>query len=381
MAWIYQRGGVWWLGYRVNGKQILRSTGTSDRKAADKELAKIKMARTAHDSDSLTQEFIELLTGKTVPKYTLTSELNAWHVETGKSAKSRTLEKYQEVGREFSFFLKATDSAPLLGDIDTDVVRDFLNRKLASTSTSTANHYRKILRVFFARAVNNSRIKSSPMAPIKTFKPGPDEEQVRRPFTAKEVQLIYSKAPDDFWRYMIISGFYTGARMGDLACCIWASVDFAKNFLRYTSRKTGKKVAVPMAANLRQILLARREQSPNAAPTSYVWPEQAHHYIDKRSGPFSNAFYEILANCGLVPPRDHHHSAQKKGRAAKRDAAAVTFHCLRYAFISLLKATGGSQSTAKQLAGHNSDVMSDHYTDIPEAVLIEAINQLPEINP
>ena len=363
----------------MNGKQILRSTGSSDKVEAEKQLAKIEMVRTAHDSGNLTKEFYEMLTGKTAPKYTLKSELGAWLVETEKSAKARTLEKYRAIGEELETHFKATDTGPLLGDIDPDAIRDFLAHKLKQTSAGTANHYRKCLRVFFARAVNNSRIKSNPMAPIKVFKVRPEDKQARRVFTTKEIGDIYAKAPDDFWRYMIIGGFYTGARMGDLACLSVGSVDLDKNVLTYTSRKTGKKVTVPMAAKLRELLQARRQECPKALPSDFVWPEQARHYLAKRSGPFSNAFYEILAKCGLVVARDHHHGAHKAGRSSKRESAEVTFHCLRHTFVSLIKLTGGSQSTAKELAGHNSDMISDLYTHTPLDVLAKAIGQLPTI--
>jgi site-specific recombinase XerD len=57
----------------------------------------------------------------------------------------------------------------------------------------------------------------------------------------------------------------------------------------------------------------------------------------------------------------------------------VSFHCLRHTFVSLLKITGASQSTAKELAGHSSDAMSDLYTHVDEATLTKAIKQLPQV--
>jgi hypothetical protein len=43
MPWQYKQPGSenWWLGFRVNGQQFRRSTGTSDRKAAECELEKL----------------------------------------------------------------------------------------------------------------------------------------------------------------------------------------------------------------------------------------------------------------------------------------------------------------------------------------------------
>ena len=45
-----------------------------------------------------------------------------------------------------------------------------------------------------------------------------------------------------------------------------------------------------------------------------------------------------------------------------------------------LKISGATQATAKELAGHSSDFVSDLYTHVPELVLAEAINKLPGMN-
>jgi len=66
MAWLYKAARYlknWWLGYRLNGRQYLRSTKTSDRKKAEQELEKLR-AVIRPQSGSLTDEFVALLTRK-----------------------------------------------------------------------------------------------------------------------------------------------------------------------------------------------------------------------------------------------------------------------------------------------------------------------------
>ena len=50
MPWLYKQKGSdnWWLGYRMNGKQVLESTKTSDRAKAEKILAKMEAGAAAH---------------------------------------------------------------------------------------------------------------------------------------------------------------------------------------------------------------------------------------------------------------------------------------------------------------------------------------------
>src|SRR5258705_8658402 len=52
------------------------------------------------------------------------------------------------------------------------------------------------------------RSKANPVMAVKRFKASAAEKLKRRPYTLQEVASIYDKAPDDFWRYMILGGFY-----------------------------------------------------------------------------------------------------------------------------------------------------------------------------
>ena len=66
-------------------------------------------------------------------------------------------------------------------------------------------------------------------------------------------------------------------------------------------------------------------------------------------------------------------------RTTLAQAAKLSFHCLRHTFVSALKIAGGSQAVAKELAGHNSDLISDHYTHTGDEALRSAIAKLPLI--
>ena len=146
--------------------------------------------------------------------------------------------------------------------------------------------------------------------------------------------------------------------------------------IRLTPRKTRKKkksIHIPIAAPFRAELVAlfKSAGKPKAGD---VWPEEAALYQEQGAGAFSNDFYElVLVPCGLVPVR----TKQGQGRAAARKINPISFHSFRHSFVSLLKATGGSQIVARELAGHSSDLISDSYTSLPPEVLTKAIKALP----
>ncbi len=384
MAWLYkQKGsGNWWVGYRLNGKQFLRSTGTQDKAQAEREKTKLEMIDQAHKAGSLTEEFFRLLTRRTDAVHTLSGYSALWLAEC-KDLSPVTVTKYKDTIEEFAKSLNATEQAPLLRDIQPQIIGDFLREKRAKTSTATAKLYRKILTAFFNYAVQNQALQINPVPSTKSLKLTKDSKRIRRAFTLSEMRTIYDKAPSPFWRYMVVAGFFTGLRMGDLIRCPWGAVDFGEGLIRLTTSKTGKVVNIPFGGELRSMLWDLRASAGNVKPATPIWPEQARYYEEKGAGPFSNEFYDdVLLPAGLVPPRSKHAQKDESGnkRTLKtRKTNAISFHCMRHTFVSTIKIKGGSQAVAKELAGHSSDYVSDLYTHIPEAVTRKILQGFPQL--
>ena len=383
MAWIYQRPGSskWWIGYRLNGRQYLRSTGTVDKEQAQKELAKLDLLDQAHKAGSLTEEFFRLINNHHATNDALKPYTGLWLKEC-RELSTVTLERYQNVIEGFSTYLKADDAAPLLRDIRPEIIGSFLREKRAETSTATAKLCRRILSAFFNYAVDNRVIQINPVPSAKSLRLTKDSERIRRAFTLKELKTLFEKAPSDFWRYMVLAGFYMGQRMGDLICLPWGAVDFEQNQIRMVASKTGRAMTIPLRAELRTFLLKLRKKAGSVKSSDPIWPEQSKRYEEYGAGGFSNEFYDdVLLPAGLVPKRTHHAKKKAAGveQIQRRQPNAISFHCLRHTFVSLLKVTGGSQAVAKELAGHSSDAVSDLYTHVPEEVLTKAIEKLPEV--
>lgn len=384
MAWLYRRKDSrrWWVGWRVGRKSYFQSTGTADKAEAMKELAKVRAMFEAHRAGSLTQEVFESLTGRTIPKKSVVSELDDWIAECGRTTSHETVERYRSVADAFKEFTGATERGPLLSDVTSDHVRTFLSQRREKRGATTVNLERKILTVFFRRAVEGNRLKASPLLGVKAEKVSRREKRQRRAFTVAELRDIYTKAAalGDFWRYLVLAGTYTGQRMGDLVCLTWGALDFQANTLALYQRKTDKRVVVPLHPALRAVLWQLRARVGKAGAREHepIWPEEAAAYVERGAGQFSNTFYDrILVPCGIMPARAH--KGAKEGRDTKRDASPVSFHSLRHSFVSMLKIAGSAQATVKELAGHASDEISDHYTHLPVEVLADSIKKLPEV--
>lgn len=378
MAWLYKREGTkfLWLGWRTqDGKIHFKSTKLADRKEAEKQLAAVNLMFAARDDRAALDAVYESLTGRNRARKTLKAALSSWMTECESSTAPGTLTRYRTLVDAFIVHQGAGDKGPMLDEITPDNIRAFQESRRATRSASTANLERQLLKTFFAWTIANEWLKSNPVAAVKRTKLSGEEKARKRAFTIDELKIIFAKCPDDFWRFAVLAGFYTGQRLGDLVCLQWGGVDLQENVVRLTQGKTERAVQVPMRPALRTALAARRAQVGKVKPTDYVWPEQADTYQRHGVSPLSARFFELMVECGLAQPR----SRREEPIGGRRKMSPISFHSLRHTFVTLLKATGGTQSVAKELAGHGSDAVSDHYTHNAPETLAKAINALPEL--
>ncbi len=194
----------------------------------------------------------------------------------------------------------------MLRDIQPALLAGFLREKRANTSTATAKLARRVLSGFFNYCVDNSELPISPVPSSRALKLNKDSKSARRAFTLRELKTIFDKCPNDFWKYMVLAGFYCGQRMGDLICLPWAAVDLEHKQVRLTQSKTGKAVVVPLRNELADLIAELKEKAGPVKPADAIWPEQCQRYQKFGAGGFSNEFYdEVLLPAGLVPKRPH----------------------------------------------------------------------------
>jgi len=376
MPWLYKQSGSkkWYVGFRVGGRLVQKSTRTTDRSKALQQLAAVSATQTSHHAGLPIDALVAALKGGTAnSQVTLHSEVESWLAESSSATAPRTFDAYRSVSTMFQRFLGATAEKPLLIDVSPETVRAFVEDLRKSKAPGTVNNRLKVLRILFARAVREGRLVSNPAAPVKTVRTSAREGRARRPFTLEEVRLLLDRA-SPFWRYAVLAGFYTGLRLGDIATMPAGAVDLHEGVVRLVAGKTGSRLTIPLAAPLR-VLLASLVSSKR--PDADIWPKEASLYREVGARALSPKFHDLLVECGLVPARTHHKT--KDGRDGKRDTKGISFHSLRHSFVSLLKASGSTQAVARSLAGHSSDAMSDHYTSLPLETLKDAVARLPEV--
>ena len=380
MSWLFKRpdSGVWWIGYRQNGVQVRKSTGHTDKAEAQKEMDKITAMLAAQRAGVLTAEIYQQLSGRAFPSKTLKAALGDWLKEAEGATGPRTLQKYCGFASQLEKHFHANEQGPLISTVTREQLQDFLTAKRATVSAGTANMARKCLAVFFRRCKFNGLLRDNPVEGIRNFKASREEKRIRRPFTVKELGSLYQAAPDDFWKYMVLAGFFTGLRLGDLVTMPIGAFNPKARTISILTRKTGETMHIPVAPALYKILSTLRAERKTAKPSEPFWPEYAERYEQTGSGWFSQRFYDlILAKAGLAKSRPHRSAG--KARSDRRRVNEVSFHCFRHSYVSTLAALGQNQQIVKTLAGHSSDEINDLYTKVPPEVLRGAVALLPDI--
>ena len=140
---------------------------------------------------------------------------------------------------------------------------------------------------------------------------------------------------------------YTGCRLGEILALRWSDVDLKRNTLTVVQQKTGKQKVLPIAAELRELLLARPRgigdahvfARPDGAPFAAIELQRAFAIARKLSGIRSE----------------------------------LTPHSIRHTFASWLAIAGQPLRTIQELLGHADIRMTIRYSHLSPTHLSDAM--------
>ena len=244
------------------------------------------------------------------------------------------------------------------GGLDLRAVGDELAERYAKhlAAKCSPNTYNKHLNTLTAiwKVVGHSRGIENPWKDLPRKRL---DTHVRRALTPEEIDQVI-KAADGEWRALLIVGARTGLRLGD-ACRLKWSAFGPDGVLRVKTSKTGAAVALP-GAELRAELEGIVGSS---AGGELIMPSVAALYERNKSDVCSRVRH-IFAAAGVNT------SVKEKGWGKARPEA--TFHSLRHAFVTRAIESGVAPPIVRALVGHNTAAMTDRYTHIGEAAVLEA---------
>ncbi len=361
----------------ASGKQRQRSTKSTVRKDAQRIAeefeAAYRTALTEGQARRVIADIYEEVNGEKLPSSSIKSYFEQWVARKEVETKKGTFARYKGTAKKFIEFMGDRANKDLVFISSKDVVgfRDSVARALTQSS---ANTDLKILRVALQQAWKDGLIQQNPAAQVDTLRIT-EERTSRRPFTVAEMQRLL-KAADAEWKGIILTGFYTGQRLGDLVRLRWSQVNLEAGEIQFSTRKTGRRVLIPIVAPL---LAHLRKIRGGKTGDGALFPE-AMTDVEKSEGDsrrLSGQFYHILVASGLAQKRSKSNTG--KGHAAGRKTNPLSFHSLRHTATSMLKNAGVSEAVAMDIIGHDSREISLNYTKIESSAKRTALESLPTL--
>jgi integrase len=231
-------------------------------------------------------------------------------------------------------------------------------------ATTVNGLVRKILAQPFRAAQKKGLIRIDPVAGLKAVR---GDRVEKHTFTAEQIQRLFNTAKGD-WKGMVVAGFFTGARLGDLANLTWGNVDLFERTITFTQKKTGAKIKIPMAEDLHSYLCGIPMQDNPKAP---VFSTLCGKTSAGKSG-LSMAFKRIMKSAGIEQG-----TIRERGEGVSRKVSGLSFHSLRHSFNTVLTNSGVPQELRMKLTGHSSAEMNAVYSHHELTTIRAALEHLP----
>jgi integrase len=359
------------------GRRRKRSTKKTTEKEAKKVLDGWLKAIEAAKEDRLTEARAREIIGEIYERaskgkklYTPTAEryFNDWLKAEKPSVSGSTYLKKEQAARMFLESLGARKLLPLEAITKSDIVKFRDELLAAGRRASTVNGLvRKILAQPFSAAKKEGLIQIDPVAGLKAIR---GDRVEKHTFTAEQIQRLLNAAEGD-WKGLVVAGFYSGARLSDLANLTWGNVDLFERTITFTQKKTGAKIKIPIAEDLHAYLLTLPLKDNPKAP---VFPTLCGKTSAGKSG-LSMAFGRLMERAGV-----NQGVIRERGEGVSRKVSGLSFHSLRHSFNTVLANSGVPQELRMKLTGHSSVEMNAVYSHHELAVIRGALEHLPRLN-
>jgi len=369
----FPRSPFWFACFTLpDGRRVQRSTKEEKRKPAQvkaEEWERQSKERTkARQAHKVIAEIYRAAHKEELPDATFRAFVTSWlERRKGEMAKA-SYAAYEGRFRHFMEFMPTAADRPI-AELETRhfvTYRDALAKRL---SASTANQGIKLLRVILEDARRDGYVAENPASDCGMLKKATGTS--RRPFTLDELRTVLAVA-DSEWRSMILFGIYLGQRLSDIAHLTWANVDLSAQEIHLRTGKTSRMVRIPICSPLMQHIETLPAGDDPKAP---IHPRAA---ATKNISTLSRQFGDLLATAGLLGKRSHQADLAKNGRASRRTASALSFHCIRHTATSMMKNAGISPAIVQDIIGHDSAEMSAHYTHVESDAKRLALASLPD---
>jgi integrase len=299
---LYRRGQIWYADFYANGERIQESTGTANRREADKHLA-------LRISEVQRGVFVK-------PVNTTLLELGERYIEHAKLHKRSWKRDVQMLAHLQAFF-----GSPKLRDITPLRVEEYQRERVKAVCPATSNREMALLKHMFNMAAQWGQYQgTNPVRFVKFLA----EDNLRFETLSEEQEAALHLASPPYFREMTAFSINTGLRTSDVLGLLWVEVDIEQKCIKPIVKKNRKALSIPLNDAAFAVIDARRAVA---------------------NGPY--VFYNPLTGDRFKDVKGAMAAAVKRAGLPK-----ITWHMFRHSFATRLLADGVDIVTVKELLGH-----------------------------
>jgi integrase len=322
---LWKRGNVYWSYIFVDGIRYAQSTGTGNRRQAERIEQRFKEELNLRRYQ-IVQPAPEMPFGELAARFLAEGDARPWHID------------------RLKLLLPYWSEIPI-GRIHKSMAADYRRRRHAekAVTDTTINRDFEALRHILFWAQDEGLLTTNPLSRLRLV---PERGKPRAILGLDEEERLLAGAAPHL-RPLIVAALDTGMRRGELFHQLWEHIDFGRNLLFVTQSKTagGEGREIPFTERLSSLVLANRQE------TGLVFT-----FKDNPIQQIKTAWKTAIGRAGIRYCR---------------------FHDLRHTFNTRLMEAGVMQEIRKALMGHSSgEEVNSIYTHVELPAKREAIRKL-----
>jgi integrase len=332
---LYKRGSVWWMSFSYQGRQIRRSTETTDKKLAQRILDKVK-------GEIAEGKWFEKLPGEDRTFKEMMDKYMAEHSIPNKVSHDRDKRSLLHLMPFFGDLL--------ISEITPMRINEYkVTRRLEGATPATINRELALMKHAYSIAIREWEwIQENPVKKVNMEK----ENNKRDRWLLPDEEKKLLEASPEWLKEIIIFALNTGMRLGEILSLRWNSVDMKRKTVVVLRSKNNEKRTIPLNEKALGVLKKRLEHS-QLAKVDLVF--------------YSNSYKEY----------DYSNLEKAFRKAVKKaEIKDFRFHDLRHCFATKLIQSGVDLYKVQLLLGHKTPLMTQRYAHHYPESLREAVEIL-----
>jgi integrase len=333
---LFKRGSTWWMRFSYKGKQIRKSTDSSDKKLAERIYHKVL-------GEIAEGKWFERLPGEEKTFGEMMTKYLEEHV--CQKASARQYRGY--IKNLLKFF---GDS--YVTEITPPTINEYkIKRRKDGVGPASINRELATLKNVFNKALKEwGWIRENPVTKIPMEKEPPGRV---RYLDDEEFEELHS-ACSDWLKPIVMVARHTGMRKENILALGWVQVDLVRGEIILEHTKNGERLVIPLNDTMMELF--KRLSKVRHIRSPYVFCKaNGERYVEIKSG-----FLAALEKAGTEDFR---------------------FHDLRHCYASALIQRGQSLYTVQRLLGHKSPRMTQRYAHLTPDNLRDAVRSLDKKEP